>query len=277
MMEPEVFDCVTNIRLMGIGTGGYAVAEALVDALPDVPFVCVHSDAQTLQRSRVASQLWLASGKAAMQESELAQVADALAHTHLLFIAADITTPSDQRALACVARAAQTLGILTMGVALPPSMGASHPPPGDWHAYVDTLIVAEPEHLHRTLQTAAQEVAAIVNEYGHVNVDFEDVRTIFSMRGLARVGSGCATGAERAQTAAQQAIQGMDLAQAQGALMLVSAAKGSLRLSESHQAMQILNAGLPSSAHVIFGAAYDDTLGEQLRVTVMASGLPSSG
>lgn len=273
MMDTDVWDCVTNIQVMGIGTGGYAMANTLLDVMPDVPLICVHSDTHTLQCSRAARQLWLASGADALQE---AQVAVALANTHLLFIAADITTPSDLRALACVARMARTLDILMVGVALPAATGATHLPAQAWHAHVDALLVIAPEEVHRTLQCAVQEVAAIVNEYGNVNVDFEDVRTVLSMRGLARIGSACATGPNRAQAAAQQAIEGMNLGQAQGLLMLVSAAKGSLRLSESRQAMHIANAGLPTSAHVIFGAAYDDALGDQLRVTVIAAGVPSA-
>ena len=94
------------------------------------------------------------------------------------------------------------------------------------------------------------------------------------MRGVVRLGTSTAAGRDRAQCAALDAIQDLNLTQAKGLIVLLSGAKGSLRLSESRQAMTTINSNLPESAHLIFGAAYDDSLGDQLRVTVLVSGLP---
>jgi cell division protein FtsZ len=111
-----------------------------------------------------------------------------------------------------------------------------------------------------------------------VNVDFEDVRTVMGEPGKAMMGTATASGPDRARIAAEQAIacpllEGIDLSGAKGVLVLVTASKGSLKLSESRQAMNTINAYASTDAHVIFGAAYDENLGDEIRVTVVATGL----
>jgi cell division protein FtsZ len=96
--------------------------------------------------------------------------------------------------------------------------------------------------------------------------------------GKAMMGTATASGPDRARIAAEQAIacpllEGIDLSGAKGVLVLVTASKGSLKLSESRLAMNTINAYASKDAHVIFGAAYDDTLGDEIRVTVVATGL----
>jgi cell division protein FtsZ len=92
------------------------------------------------------------------------------------------------------------------------------------------------------------------------------------------MGTATASGPDRARIAAEQAVacpllEGIDLSGAKGVLVLVTAAKGSLKLSESRLAMSTINAYASPDAHVIYGAAYDDSLGEEIRVTVVATGL----
>jgi cell division protein FtsZ len=92
------------------------------------------------------------------------------------------------------------------------------------------------------------------------------------------MGTATASGPDRARIAAEQAIacpllEGIDLSGAKGVLVLVTAAKGSLKLSESRLAMSTINAYASPDAHVIYGAAYDDSLGDEIRVTVVATGL----
>ncbi len=120
------------------------------------------------------------------------------------------------------------------------------------------------------------------NEYGNVNVDFEDVRTVMGEPGKAMMGTAVAAGPDRARIAAEQAVacpllEGIDLSGAKGVLVLVTAAKGSLKLSESKLAMNTIRAYASSEAHVIYGAAYDDSLGDEMRVTVVATGLSRQG
>ena len=125
-------------------------------------------------------------------------------------------------------------------------------------------------------------IAEIINEYGEVNVDFEDVRTVMGEPGKAMMGTAVASGPDRARIAAEQAVacpllEGVDLSGAKGVLVLVTAAKGSLKLSESRLAMTTINAYASPDAHVIYGAAYDDSLGDNIRVTVVATGLSKPG
>jgi cell division protein FtsZ len=137
-------------------------------------------------------------------------------------------------------------------------------------------------HANDVLKNAVGGIAEIINDYGHINVDFEDVRTVMGEPGKAMMGTALADGPDRARIAAEQAVacpllEGIDLSGAKGVLVLVTASKGSLKLSESKLAMNTIRAYASPDAHVIYGAAYDETLGDQIRVTVVATGLSRAG
>ncbi|MDQ6882183.1 MAG: cell division protein FtsZ, partial [Pseudomonadota bacterium] len=110
----------------------------------------------------------------------------------------------------------------------------------------------------------------------------EDVRTVMGEPGKAMMGTAVASGPDRARIAAEQAVacpllEGIDLSGAKGVLVLITAAKGSLKLSESKLAMNTIRAYASADAHVIYGTAYDDNLGDEVRVTVVATGLSRQG
>jgi cell division protein FtsZ len=133
-------------------------------------------------------------------------------------------------------------------------------------------------HANDVLKNAVGGIAEIINVPGHVNVDFEDVRTVMGEPGKAMMGTAVASGPDRARIAAEQAVacpllEGIDLSGAKGVLVLITAAKGSLKLSESKLAMNTIRAYASPDAHVIYGTAYDDNLGDEIRVTVVATGL----
>ncbi|TAM49225.1 MAG: cell division protein FtsZ, partial [Burkholderiaceae bacterium] len=137
-------------------------------------------------------------------------------------------------------------------------------------------------HANDVLKNAVGGIAEIINVPGHLNVDFEDVRTVMSEPGKAMMGTAVAGGPDRARIAAEQAVacpllEGIDLSGAKGVLVLVTATKGSLKLSESKLAMNTIRAYAAPDAHVIYGAAYDDDLGDEIRVTVVATGLSRQG
>jgi cell division protein FtsZ len=137
-------------------------------------------------------------------------------------------------------------------------------------------------HANDVLKNAVGGIAEIINVPGHVNVDFEDVRTVMGEPGKAMMGTAAASGPDRARIAAEQAVacpllEGIDLSGAKGVLVLITAAKGSLKLSESKLAMNTIRAYASPDAHVIYGTAYDDTLGSDIRVTVVATGLSRQG
>ena len=205
-----------------------------------------------------------------------------------------------------IARVAREMGILTVGVVTKPfdfeggrRMTNADSGLTELEANVDSLIVVLNEkllevlgddvtqdqafaHANDVLKNAVGGIAEIINVPGHVNVDFEDVRTVMGEPGKAMMGTAVAAGPDRARIAAEQAVacpllEGIDLSGAKGVLVLITAAKGSLKLSESKLAMNTIRAYASPDAHVIYGTAYDDALGEQIRVTVVATGLSRQG
>lgn len=204
-----------------------------------------------------------------------------------------------------IARVAREMGILTVGVVTKPfefegkrRMDNADGGLAELEANVDSLIVVLNDkllevlgddatqdeafaHADDVLKNAVGGIAEIINVKGLMNVDFEDVRTVMGEPGKAMMGTAVAAGPDRARIAAEQAVacpllEGVDLSGAKGVLVLISAAKGSLKLSESKVAMNTIRSYAAENAHVIYGTAYDDNLGEQIRGTVVATGLSRS-
>ncbi|HOI51637.1 MAG TPA: cell division protein FtsZ, partial [Azonexus sp.] len=121
-------------------------------------------------------------------------------------------------------------------------------------------------------------IAEIITYPGLVNVDFEDVRTVMGEMGRAMMGSAAAAGVDRARIAAEQAVaspllEGVNLSGARGVLVNITAAKGNLKMKEVNEVMNTVKAFAADDAHIIFGAVYDELMGDALRVTVVATGL----
>jgi cell division protein FtsZ len=198
------------------------------------------------------------------------------------------------------------MGILTVGVVTKPfdwegNRRMSHAEAGlnELEENVDSLIIVLNEKLlqvfgddvsqdeafafaNDVLRNSVGGIAEIINVEALVNVDFEDVRTVMSEQGKAMMGTASACGPDRARIAAEQAVacpllEGVDMSGAKGVLVLITAAKGGLKLSESREAMNTIRAYASNDAHVIYGTAYDDSLGDEIRVTVVATGLSSPG
>jgi cell division protein FtsZ len=127
------------------------------------------------------------------------------------------------------------------------------------------------------LHNAVAGIAEIIKVDGLINVDFEDVKTVMSEQGKAMMGTAKAAGIDRARLAAEQAVtspllEGVDLSGARGVLVNISASR-SLKLRETKTVMETIRAFAAEDATVIFGAVYDETMGDELRVTVVATGL----
>jgi cell division protein FtsZ len=136
-------------------------------------------------------------------------------------------------------------------------------------------------HANDVLKNAVGGISDIIHIPGLVNVDFEDVKTVMSEPGKAMMGTAVAGGPDRATKAADLAVacpllEGIDLSGARGVLVLIAASKSTFKLAESRNAMNTIRRYAAEDAHVIFGTAYDDSLGDQLRVTVIATGLSSA-
>ena len=133
-------------------------------------------------------------------------------------------------------------------------------------------------HANDVLKNAVGGISDIIHVPGLVNVDFEDVKTVMSEPGKAMMGTAQAAGPDRASKAAEAAVacpllEGIDLSGARGVLVLIAANRNNFKLSESKNAMNCIRRYAADDAHVIYGTAYDESLGDQLRVTVIATGL----
>ncbi|MEO6363646.1 MAG: cell division protein FtsZ, partial [Caldimonas sp.] len=133
-------------------------------------------------------------------------------------------------------------------------------------------------HANDVLKNAVGGISDIIHIPGLVNVDFEDVKTVMSEPGKAMMGTAQASGPDRATKAAEAAVacpllEGIDLSGARGVLVLIAANRNTFKLSESRNAMNTIRRYAADEAHVIYGTAYDESLGDQLRVTVIATGL----
>jgi cell division protein FtsZ len=317
MIEVEEFNLGTQIKVIGVGGGGGNAVEHMIDrSVQGVEFICANTDAQALGRSGAHRTLQLGvSGLGAgskpekgreAAEAAVEDIRAAIQGAHMLFITAGMGGGTGTGAAPVIARVAKEMGILTVGVVTKPfdwegkrRMTNADDGLAELEANVDSLIVVLNEklldvlgdditqdeafaHANDVLKNAVGGIAEIINEYGHVNVDFEDVRTVMGEPGKAMMGTAVASGPDRARIAAEQAVacpllEGIDLSGAKGVLVLVTAARGSLKLSESKLAMSTINTYASPDAHVIYGAAYDDSLGEDIRVTVVATGLSRQG
>ena len=317
MIDAEKFNQGTQIKVIGVGGGGGNAVEHMINhAVQGVEFICANTDAQALIRSNAnrtiqLGQSGLGAGSKPEKGREAAEAAEddirgAIDGAHMLFITAGMGGGTGTGAAPVIARVAKEMGILTVGVVTKPfdweggrRMKNADEGLTELEANVDSLIVVLNEKLlevlgddvsqeeafaqaNDVLRNAVGGIAEVINEYGHVNVDFEDVRTVMGEPGKAMMGTARASGPDRARIAAEQAVacpllEGIDLSGAKGVLVLVTAARGSLKLAESRQAMNTIKAYASDDAHVIYGAAYDDGLGDDIRVTVVATGLSRPG
>jgi len=204
-----------------------------------------------------------------------------------------------------IARVAKEMGILTVGVVTKPfefegnrRSKAADAGLAELEANVDSLIVVLNDklldvlgddvtqdqafaHANDVLKNAVGGISDIIHIPGLVNVDFEDVKTVMSEPGKAMMGTAQASGPDRAAKAAEAAVacpllEGIDLSGARGVLVLIAANRNTFKLSESRNAMNAIKRYASEEAHIIYGTAYDESLGDALRVTVIATGLSSN-
>jgi cell division protein FtsZ len=310
------FEQGTLIKVIGVGGGGGNAVEHMIEqGVQGVEFVCANTDAQALQRSNASTLVQLGTsglgsgskpdmGRLAAEEAE-DRIRECIAGAHMLFITAGMGGGTGTGAAPVIARLAKEMGILTVGVVTKPfefegKRRCKQADDGvtELEANVDSLIVVLNEKLlevmgddvtqeqafaqaNDVLKNAVGGISDIIHIPGLVNVDFEDVKTVMSEPGKAMMGTAVAGGPDRATKAAESAVacpllEGIDLSGARGVLVLIAASKGTFKLAESRNAMNAIKRYAADDAHVIFGTAYDEALGDQLRVTVIATGLNSA-
>ena len=238
--------------------------------------------------------------QAALEDRE--RIMDALTGADMVFITAGMGGGTGTGAAPIIAKCARERGILTVGVVTKPfefegnrrgkaaDLGLQ-----ELEANVDSLIVVLNDkllevlgddvtqdqafaHANDVLKNAVGGISDIIHMPGLVNVDFEDVKTVMSEPGKAMMGTAVAAGPDRATKAAEGAVacpllEGIDLSGARGVLVLIAASRNNFKLAESRNAMTAIKRYAAEDAHIIYGTAYDESLGDQLRVTVIATGL----
>jgi cell division protein FtsZ len=240
--------------------------------------------------------------QAALEDRE--RIGEAIAGADMLFLTAGMGGGTGTGAAPVVAELAKELGILTVAVVTKPfafegkrqriaQAGIEQLSP-----HVDSLIVVPNDKLmevlgnqvtldgafraaNDVLHGAVAGIAEIISCPGMINVDFADVRTVMAEMGMAMMGSAKAAGSERAKLAAEQAVacpllEDVNIADARGVLVNISASKASFQLQEMYDVMGTIKAFSAESAHPIIGTVYDEELGDQLRVTIIATGLGRS-
>jgi len=311
------FDMVDNaalgtvIKVVGVGgAGGNAVQHMINKGMAGVEFIAANTDAQALSASSAHNIIQIGeSGLGAgmrpevgrqLAEQSRMRIEDALRGAHMVFIAAGMGGGTGTGAAPIVAEVAKNLGALTVAVVSKPfsyegqkCMDVAETGLEELSKHVDSLIVILNEKLEEiyeddsmlewmkyaddVLNNAVAGIAEIINVPGHINVDFNDVKTIMSEQGKAMMGTATAAGVDRARIAAEQAVaspllDGIDLSGARGVLVNVTASRG-LKGKEIKEVMAAVRAFAAPDAAIAQGIAYDDAMGDELRVTVVATGL----
>ncbi|EXI86530.1 MAG: Cell division protein FtsZ [Candidatus Accumulibacter regalis] len=301
----------TVIKVIGIGgAGGNAVDHMIREGVNGVDFIAANTDSQALGRSVALQRLQLGktglgagakpeAGRSAAEE-ERAAIAESLAGAHMVFITAGMGGGTGTGAAPIVAEVARELGVLTVAVVTKPfgfegkRLKIAEAGIAELQKHVDSLIVILNDRLmdvlgddvsmddafkaaDNVLRNAVGGIAEIINFPGLVNVDFEDVRTVMGEMGMAMMGSASAAGVDRARIAAERAVaspllEGVNLSGAKGVLVNITATR-SLKMKEVNEVMNTVRAFAADDAHIIFGAVYDESIDEEIRVTVVATGL----
>jgi cell division protein FtsZ len=303
------------IKVLGIGGGGgNAVAHMVHSGIEGVEFMCINTDAQALKHSSVKTTLQIGSGitkglgaganpevgrQAAMEDRD--RIVQMIQGCDMLFLTAGMGGGTGTGAAPVVAQIAREMGILTVAVVTRPfnMEGGKRALVADQGMQelartVDSLITIPNQKLltvlgpkttlldafksvNSVLQGAVQGIADLITRPGLINVDFADVRTVMGETGMAMMGSGSASGEDRARVAAQMAVsspllEDVNLAGARGILVNVTAGLD-LSIGEFEEVGNIVREFASEDATVVVGTVIDPELSNELRVTVVATGL----
>ena len=311
IMEAQTQDAV--IKVIGVGgCGGNAVDHMIEQGVQGVEFIVINTDAQALKRSKARTQLQIGAnitkglgagakpsvGQAAAEEDR-ERIKEMISGANMIFITAGMGGGTGTGAAPIVAQIARELDILTVAVVTKPfayegnRMRFAKAGIEALHEHVDSLIIVPNSKLmevlgndvtlpeafkaaNGVLQGAVAGIAEVINVPGLINVDFADVKTVMSENGMAMMGSAIASGPDRARVAAERAIaspllEDVDMSGARGVLVNITSSSN-LKLKELEEVMECVQFAA-EEATVIVGSVFDENMGEELRVTVVATGL----
>jgi cell division protein FtsZ len=309
-MHPAL-DSGTVIKVIGVGgAGGNAIQHMIKHRMTGVEFIAANTDEQALAQSTAHHVLQIGdSGLGAgmkpevgraLAEASRPRIENALQGAHMVFIAAGMGGGTGTGAAPIIAEIAKKQGALTVAVVSKPfshegqkCLDVAELGLEELTKHVDSIIIILNEKLEEihedgtlldwlakaddVLMNAVAGIAEIINVPGHINVDFNDVKTVMGEQGKAMMGVATASGEGRAVKAAEEAIaspllDGLDLSGARGVLVNISASRG-LRGKEIKDVMTIVRSFAAPDAAIAQGVAYDDSMGDEIRVTVVATGL----
>ena len=314
-IRPEVDELRPRISVIGVGgAGGNAVANMIANDVQGVDFIVANTDAQALNASpadqriqlglRITQGLGAGSrpeiGKAAAEEA-IDEIEKALEGAHMCFIAAGMGGGTGTGAAPVIAKAARDRGVLTVGVVTKPFSfegnrrgRSAEAGIEELQAHVDTLIVIPNQNLFRianpnttfkeafmmadeVLQQGVRGITDLMVMPGLINLDFADVRSVMGEMGKAMMGTGEASGDNRAIEAAEKAIanpllDGVSMKGARGVIISITGGED-MRLMEVDEAASHIKELVDPDANIIWGSAFNNELEGRIRVSVVATGI----
>ena len=305
---------MVKIKVLGVCGAGCNTVDSMMEAnLQDIGFVVANTDMQALQHSKAPIKIQLGVkttkglgsganpdlGRRAAEE-DLDKVIDAIGDADIVFIAAGMGGGTGSGAAPVVAKALKDRGILSIAVVTKPFIfegrkrnDVAHEALEKLKKEIDTLIVVPNQRLldlvdrsvsminafamvNEVLIHSVKSISDIITRSGHINVDFADLRSIMKGMGLAIMGTGSATGENRAREAAYKAIsspllENMDIKNAKGILLNITGG-ASLSLHEINDAASVIYDESDNNAHIILGSVIDPQLNEEVIVSVIATG-----
>ncbi|MBW6507961.1 MAG: cell division protein FtsZ [Desulfuromonadales bacterium] len=310
----ESLDQAAKIKVIGVGGGGgNAVNTMIRNHVEGVDFLVANTDAQALRRSEATMKIQLGGnltkglgaganpeiGRQAAEE-DIKRLVELFTGADMIFIAAGMGGGTGTGAAPIIARAAKEAGALTVGVVTRPftregkqRMTRADAGIAALREVVDSLVVVPNDRLlglagknmsildafkpaDDVLRQAVQGISDLITTEGMINVDFADVRTVMSNRGMAMMGIGIAEGERRAAEAAYSAISSplleeVDISGAMGVLVNISGSS-SMTMEEFEEASTIIHEKVHEDANIIVGLVIDESLGEKIKITAIATG-----
>ncbi len=311
-------ESVATIKVIGVGGGGGNAINTMVEQrLAGVEFIAANTDMQALEKSRADIRLQLGPGitkgmgagadpemgRESAQES-YDDLQNVIRGADMVFITAGLGGGTGTGAAPVIAKLSKEAGALTVAVVTKPfyfeakkRMRNAEVGWEELKQYTDTIITVPNDRLLTLMQKnstlvemmkmvdnvlfqAVKGITDLINLPGHINVDFADLKTVMKEVGPAIMGTGSASGENRASEAAKRAIDNQLLEDvgidgARGVLINISAAEETLTMAEFMEASALIQDKAHEDANIIIGALFDDSLGDELRVTVIATGIES--
>lgn len=303
-----------KIKVLGVGGAGSNMVNSMINGgLESIDFIVANTDAQALKLSTAPQKIQIGIksskglgaganpeiGKRAAEE-DIDKIIQSVADADILFLAAGLGGGTGSGALPVITKALKDKDILTIVITTKPfvfegkrRMKIAEEALSLIKKDVDTIVILpnqklmdlaeEPVSLMQALSMTndvlfqfVKSISDIVDKPGHINVDFADIKAIMKKRGLAVIGTGRATGNDRATKAALQAIsspllENIEISGAQGVLINISGSSD-LGLSEIGAAATLISQKAHEDANIVFGSVIDDSLDQDIQVTVIATG-----